>query len=190
MKHKNQLHKKNGCFLWMFFLTSLLLSAPIFAQDSSLEYKIKAAYLYNFTKFISWPDNSSETFDLCILGNDPFGEIIDPIETRKVKNKPIRLYYLSSVTNVENCQIIYISQLNEDWNPLESVEDILIINSLKNTLIVSNSKKAQQINGMITFFLKDGKVKIQINMQAVNKSHLHISSKLLEVAEIVHGWAK
>jgi len=52
-------------------LGCLLLSQSLYAEDASVEYKIKAGYLFNFTKFVTWADDDSETFNLCILGNDP-----------------------------------------------------------------------------------------------------------------------
>ena len=102
--------QKKGVLLSLFFLAALVsLSKLSFAQDNSIEYKIKAGYLYNFTKFISWPENESETFNLCIIGKDPFGSIIDPIEKRTVKNKPIRLYRFQSIAEAKYCHIIYFA---------------------------------------------------------------------------------
>lgn len=73
-----------------------------YAQNDSIEYKIKAGYLYNFTKFITWPEDGAAAFNLCILGEDPFKSIIDPIKKRTVKNKPIQLFRLSLDTVISS----------------------------------------------------------------------------------------
>ena len=77
----------------LWFLGCLLFSQLLYADDSSVEYKIKAGYLYNFTKFITWSADNAETFNLCILGDDPFGELINPItsgDESTIRTPPIK----------------------------------------------------------------------------------------------------
>lgn len=188
---KHNYHKKNGFSLLMVFLfTWLFFSSLSVAQGSRIEYKIKAGYLYNFTKFISWPENKSTTFNLCILGKDPFGLIINPIEKRTVHNKPIRLYRYQTVSEIKHCHIVYLGESEDKWGNSElSFSGVLTISSLEKTLTVSDSRQITQAGGMISFFLKEGKVKLLVNLQALRKSGLEVSAKLLEVAEIYQGEA-
>ena len=188
---KHNYHKKNGFSLLMVFLfTWLFFSSLSVAQGSRIEYKIKAGYLYNFTKFISWPENKSTTFNLCILGEDPFGLIINPIEKRTVHNKPIRLYRYQTVSEIKHCHIVYLGESEDKWGNSElSFSGVLTISSLEKTLTVSDSRQITQAGGMISFFLKEGKVKLLVNLQALRKSGLEVSAKLLEVAEIYQGEA-
>ena len=173
----------------MFFLiASVFLSNHSLAQEDSIEYKIKAGYLYNFTKFISWPENESETFNLCIIGKDPFGSIIDPIEKRTVKNKPIRLYRLQSVAEAKHCHIVYFGESDEQGGNVDlSLNGILTTGSLDNALTTGETKKFTHSGGMFAFFLKEGKIKLQINLQALKKSKLEVSAKLMEIADIYEG---
>lgn len=182
---KQNIQKKKRILLLgrILFFFSLLFSIPIFAENSSLEYKIKAGYLYNFTKFITWPENQSPTFNLCIVGGDPFGSIINPIEKRKVKDKPIRLYRLRSKDDLKHCQLVYFSHPEE----IKSLAGILTISSLNSTLAVSESKAFVYKGGMIGFFLKQGNVKLHINLAEVRKAGLEVSAKLLEVSEVYEG---
>lgn len=188
---KHNYQKKNGFSLLMVFLfTWLFFSSLSVAQGSRIEYKIKAGYLYNFTKFISWPENKSTTFNLCILGKDPFGLIINPIEKRTVHNKPIRLYRYQTVSEIKHCHIVYLGESEDKWGNSElSFSGVLTISSLEKTLTVSDSRQITQAGGMISFFLKEGKVKLLVNLQALRKSGLEVSAKLLEVAEIYQGEA-
>lgn len=180
---------KKGALFFRFILIPLLFfSSTSFPQQGSIEYKIKAGYIYNFTKFISWPENESTTFNLCILGQDPFGTILDPIEKRTVKTKPIRLYRFQSITEVKHCHIVYFADAVSVWEELNLVlPGILTINSLDRTLTVGESKQFTQAGGMISFFIREGKVKLHINLPALRKSGLEISAKLLEVAEVYEG---
>lgn len=187
--HKNYFRKNKGLFFSLVFLSaSLFFSGIVYASEKSLEFKIKAGYLYNFTKFVSWPETSSKTFNLCILGKDPFGSIIDPIEKRSVKNKPIRIFRLDSVKDIHSCQMVYFADFLETGNipKLDSL-GILTIRSFKQTLTVSDSRQFIRQGGMVAFHLKGGKVKLLIDPQSINKSGLTVSAKLLEVAEIVEG---
>lgn len=172
----------------LFLVAWVFLPTLSFAQEDSIEYKIKAGYLYNFTKFISWPATESETFNLCIIGKDPFGSIIDPIEKRFVKNKPIRLYRLQSITEAKHCHIIYFGDYDKQQEKFDlSMSGILTVGSIENALTTGETKKFTQAGGMFAFFLKEGKIKLHINLQAVKKSHLEVSAKLMEIAEIYEG---
>jgi hypothetical protein len=188
MKQHNKQNKKRALFAMLFLIVSVFLSTLSFAQEDNIEYKIKAGYLYNFTKFISWPENESETFNLCIIGKDPFGSIIDPIEKRSVKNKPIRLYRFQSMTEAKHCHLVYFGDSDQQWGNIDfSLSDILTVSSLENTLMTGETKKYIQAGGMFSFFLKKGKVKLHINLQALKKSNLEVSAKLMEIAEIYEG---
>jgi hypothetical protein len=151
------------------------------AADSSVEYKIKAGYLYNFTKFITWPLDNAETFNLCVLGNDPFGELIDPIEKLSVMGRPIKVFRFDSLKNMDkepHCHILFVSS---------SIKDKLADRYFDDTLLVGESGDFIDQGGMIGFVNKQGKIKLQINLKAINQSGLKVSAKLLEVADVVKG---
>jgi len=158
--------------------------SPSFAEENPIEYKIKAAYLYNFTKFISWPENELETFNICLIGKDPFGPIINPIEKRKVKNKSIRLYRIEVGEATQHCHIVYLSSFTKN---LDALSGALTIASLTPSLTVGELKRFTQSGGMIAFFQKEGKVKLHINLKVLRDSGLDISAKLLEIAEVYYG---
>jgi len=168
----------------IFFIFSLLFFSQLNAEENSIEYKIKAGYLYNFTKFITWPDDELESFNLCILGKDPFGPIINPIEKRSVKGKPIRLSRIKKTDEAKHCHIVYISILSKAHI---SKLGTLTIRSVPAKLTVGDTKEFGRQGGMISFFQREGKVKLHINLPSLRKTGLEISAKLLEVAEIYEG---
>jgi len=167
-----------------FFIFSLLFFSQLNAEENSIEYKIKAGYLYNFTKFITWPEDELESFNLCILGEDPFGSILNPIEKRSVKGKPIRLSRIKKADEAKHCHIVYISTLSKAHI---SKLGTLTIKSVPAKLTVGDTKEFTRQDGMISFFQREGKVKLHINLPSLRKTGLEISAKLLEVAEIYEG---
>ncbi len=168
----------------LLFLLSIFFFSQSAAEERDVEYKVKAGYLYNFTKFITWPENKSKTFDLCIFGKDPFGPIIDPIEKRTVKNKPIRLYRIQKLQEAKHCHLIYFSSLASGQI---SWPGILTVNSASPALTVGESKQFAETGGMIAFFKRENKVKLYINLKSLRNSGLEVSAKLLEVAEVYEG---
>ena len=170
---------KHISVLWI--LGCLVFAQLLFADDSSVEYKIKAGYLYNFTKFITWPADNAATFNLCIMGNDPFGELIDPIEQRSVIGRPIKLIRFDNLKSTEknpHCHILFVSSSNEDTS---------VFRDVNNTLLVSEREGFIAQGGMIGFVIKEGKIKLQINLKTIRQSGLKVSAKLLEVADVVKG---
>jgi hypothetical protein len=165
--------------LWA--LVCLFFLQLLWADDSSIEYKIKAGYLYNFTKFITWPEDNVETFNLCILGNDPFVELIDPIEKLSVMGRAIKVFRFDSLKNRDkepHCHILFVSS---------TIKDKLVVRNFDSTLLVGESGEFINQGGMIGFVNKEDKIKLQINLKAINLSGLKVSAKLLEVADVVKG---
>lgn len=168
---------KNIYFLGILFC--LLCSLQCYADTVPVdEYKIKAAYLFNFTKFITWSEQSTETFNICILGDDPFNEAIDPIEQRLAFNRPIKLFRLTAVNKETHCHIVYVSAA-------VNAKSLGLTN--KNILTVGEEPAFLGQGGMVAFVKQQDKVKLQINLKCLQQSGLKISAKLLEVVEIVKG---
>ncbi|WP_052700795.1 YfiR family protein [Methylocucumis oryzae] len=159
----------------LFGLGYLLFAPVLCAEDASVEYKIKAGYLYNFTKFITWPEERNPTFNICIIGKDPFGSIIDPIEQRTAMDRPIKLVRAEHYDKSLDCQIVFFGHLKE----------LPIIK--KAVLTVSDTQDFASLGGMVSFIKKEGRIKLRINLQAIKSSDLEISAKLLEVSELING---
>lgn len=158
----------------------LLFSSALFSNDVSMEDKVKAGYLYNFTKFIYWPVSDMATFNLCILGADSFGNLIQPIEKKTALGKPIRLYrHDRGDESLSICHIIFFTRIDD---AIMYFQKNATINGI---LTVGNGEDFILKGGMLSFVIRDNRVKLQINPKAVKKSGLGVSAKLLEVAEIV-----
>jgi hypothetical protein len=149
------------------------------------EYQVKAAFLYNFSKFVEWPpdafQNEKTPITLCIFGDDPFGSVLDEIVRGKViNNRLLSIRRTNALPGLKACQLVFVSG-REDKRLSE------MFNSLKGSsaLVVGESEDFAERGGGIQFFLEENKMRFSINVDAVQRARLKVSSKLLALARIV-----
>lgn len=159
-------------------------AGPAFAQSPASEYQIKAAFLYNFAKFIEWPAGApvsdAQTFTIGILGQDPFGPDIAVIEGKPVKGKSLRIVRGPTLDELKGCQVLFIGTTS-------GAEFQRILNHLKGrpVLTVGESAGFASQGGMIQLMTVENKVRFEINAEVAEKAGLKISSHLLRLARIV-----
>lgn len=176
---------RTGLVSLVFFSTLVVLTPSVQAKEQSIEYKIKAAYLYNFSIFTDWPEEvafaKQKTFSICILGEDPFGSVITPIKNKKVHKQSIKLLYFSQIdADVGQCKILFIAETDA-----YRVQSILLALSDNNILTVGESKNFATSGGMIGFVIQDGRVQFQINKQAAKSAQLKFDPRLLKLGQVV-----
>lgn len=155
-------------------------------QSTASEYQVKAAFLYNFAKFIEWPDgtfaSASSTFKFCVFGKDPFGKSIDDaLLGKKVAEHPVELLRARKLSDLEGCQVVFVTS-SEITHLADAVEKL----RGRNVLLVGEGEEFAGSGGTIQFFLQDNRVRFAINPDAANRAGLKISSKLLALASVVH----
>lgn len=169
-----------GCFLLL-----LAYHSGMAQGDDNIEFKIKTAYLYNFTKFIVWPEKTGSSFNLCVIGETPIKSMLSSLESKMVLDKPIRIRYFDSITQISDCHIAYFEQIAPPDG--ETLNNTLLVTQLDKTLTVSSQDRFAEQGGMIGFVLEDEKLKLHINLPAIKRQGLNISAKLIEVASQVKG---
>jgi len=163
----------------------LSLVIPVAAQASG-EYSVKAAFLYNFPKFVEWPADASgedSSFLLGVLGDDPFGESLDQIVGGKTVNgRRIVVRRLKWGEDLRQCQMLFISSSEQRRLPQ-------IFARLKGASVLTVGETDQFVNqgGIIRLVIADGKVRFDINAGAAKQARLRLSSKLLSLARAVIG---
>lgn len=167
-------------------LVVLLLAASgtAWAQVAS-EYDVKAAFLYNFTKFVEWPPSAfggRSDFQLCVLGEDPFGGSLDVVRNEKVSGRAITLLRAPKLAEVEGCQILFISRSERSRIP-----QILLDLGTAPVLTVADTGGFLDQGGIINFILEKSKVRFEINQEAAERAGIKISSKLLRLATNAKG---
>lgn len=152
--------------------------------NTAYGYEVKAAFLYNFTKFITWPEEAftgeSDPFIIGILGPDPFNNYLnDIIRGESVGRHPIEVKIFDNLSEITNCQMLYINSDND-----ENIRQALQMLKNKNVLTVSEYVFFSRLGGHVKFYNENNKIKFQVNPGAVKNSRLTISSKLLNLAKI------
>jgi hypothetical protein len=158
---------------------ALFLSCPAAAtaEEVITEYQVKAAFLYNFSHFVSWPAPSENTFRLCVIGKNPFGKSLDSLIGKPVHNGILVVEQHSSLEKIHECQLVYISY------SLKSRLDIMLAELADRPILtVSDIDSFTDAGGIIELRLSDNKVRFEINATAADKAGLSISSKLLSLA--------
>jgi len=170
-----------------FALACLLVCLPasIEAQVKPSEYDVKAAYLFNFARFVRFAPSSEPrgTFDICILGSDTIGRTLEQITAGEtIDKRPVRVMHVPDPTNGRNCAVLFISASERDGLR----EDLAILTG-SDVLTVSDLPDFLERGGMIQFVLEGDHVRFEVNLEAVNRSHLSLSSELLRVAASIKG---
>jgi hypothetical protein len=156
------------------------------AQSKPNEYQVKAAYLYNFGKFVNWPSGftpvDKDAFIICILGQDPFGTALEStVAGEKIGGKPVQVRRISKKQDVSSCRVLFISSSERD-----RLDEVLTGFALVNVLTVSDMPNFTSRGGIIQFVVVDNKIRFEVNLSAAERSNLNLSSELLKVAVAVH----
>ncbi len=188
----NRFHPRCGRWLSRAIVVMLsLCPAKAFAQASSpSEYQVKAAYLYDFSRFVEWPSQPSidrkDSFAICVLGKDPFGPALDAAlagESRAGQNLVARR--VSNLQDALACRILFISASEE-----ERLKEILTAMNNASVLTVSDIPRFSEHGGMIEFVLKGDRVRFDVNLASAIHAGLTVSSDLLKVALTVRRNAR
>ena len=154
--------------------TSLALPA---AQDVSLEYRVKAGFLYNFVRYIEWPEPVSGSFLICVAGQNPFGTVLEElIQNERVRGVPLRTEVIPGP--LPECQVVFTPKTSNVPAYLKAVAGTP-------TLTVGETDRFIEQGGLINFFVEQGRVRFEVNRAAAERVKLRISSRLLQLARIV-----
>jgi hypothetical protein len=164
-----------------------VITTPVKSYSESTNYnehQIKAAFLFNFAKFVEWPESSfkdkQSPLVLCILGEDPFGESIDLFGGKTVESRRFMVKRITRGEGLEKCQILFISDSEK-----ESIPKVLKAVRQRSILTVGDMKGFAQSGGIINLIETSKKIGFEININAAEQARLKISSHLLKLGRIV-----
>lgn len=149
------------------------------------EYEVKAALLYNFARFVSWPDaafsDARAPFVIGVLGENPFGGILDrTVEDKKVGERTFVIRHWAKLEDVGPCHILFVSAYEQKRvsRLIESIAGVSVFT-------VGDVEGFAERGGVADFEMDGYRVRIEINPKSAERAKLHISSKLLALARIV-----
>lgn len=158
---------------------ALALAAPARAGPS--EYEIKAAFIYQIARLVEWPANVDAPMRLCLLGGNPFGTALDSIRGRPVVGaRSLEVVLTEAGEPLHGCAMLFVAPSAE-----KSLDRIAALARGAGMLTFGDTEGFAQRGAMVNFFLENGKVRFEINLEAARRSGLKISSKLLSLARIV-----
>ena len=167
-----------GTFAWA------CAGAVVHAQAID-EYQLKGAFLFNFAKFVDWPAGTfkglNDPITGCILGDSPFGRGFEQAVNGKViESRRFVIRRASDVRQTAGCQILFVSA--SERKRLRAILDEIGGGGI---LTVGDTSGFAADGGVVNFALENGKVRIQINLDAAEHEGLRINARLLSMAEIV-----
>jgi hypothetical protein len=176
------------------FVAAFALAVAVTAQGvpatapppPAAEHELKAAFLFQFTRFVEWPEEAFASpdapFVLCVIGPDPFGGALGALESRAYRSHRIVARNVRSASDARACHLAYFSV-----PPGAETREILAAMRDVPVLTVSSQERFAASGGMVGFVSADGRVRFAVNVDATRRARLRMSAKILEVAAQVIG---
>lgn len=168
----------------LFILPVLFLLQANKTHAQYSEYEVKAAYIFNFAKFVDWPENATEndTLVLGIYNYDPFGVVLDKTMVgRKARGKDWKIIRTNKISDLEKCNIVFLSDV-------EQYEILQIMDRLKSKPVITIGDEIIDFcesGGIINFTPQFSEHQFEINNEIAKSRGIIISPKLLLLAKII-----
>jgi hypothetical protein len=157
---------------------------PAAAQDRSLEYAVKATYLYKFVPFVAWPPGAlaspASPFNICIIGDTNFAVLVaDAVTGQTLDQRAIAVRRVTTIAEESACQVLFIGADEPDV-----LSAALTAVRGKPVLTVTDAAPSGQ-HGVVNFVLAGDRVRFEIDLGQAARGGIAISSKLLSLAVAV-----
>jgi hypothetical protein len=160
------------------WLCALLLALPARAFAEPVEeYRLKAAFLYNFAKFVEWPIADRDRFTICVVGADGVAEeLAGVVAGKQVAELPVAVERVAADAPA-GCQILFVTAAAEAEDAARRAG--------AGVLTVGEGPDFAARGGMIAFTQEENRLRFEINKRAAQEAGLQVSSKLLKLASSV-----
>lgn len=168
--------------LFLLVLLSALSAADLRAQQTRpTESQVKAAYLFNFGKFVRWPvpaNGRVDSLQICVLGRSSFGTVLDAtVKDETIASQPVVARNIASMREADGCHILFVSMSEE-----ARLGTILAGAKRSPVLTVSDIPHFAERGGMIGLVKQEDRIRFEVNVAPIEDSGLTVSSELLKVA--------
>ena len=158
---------------------AMLLLTLTPARAAPSEYELKAAFIYQIARFVEWPP-SGAPLRLCVLGGNPFGPALESIRGKPVNERRMEISLLDMNADTRECTMLFIAAPAE-----RHLERITALSRGTGMLTIGDTQGFAQRGAMVNFFVENGKIRFEINLEASRRAGLKISSQLLKLARII-----
>lgn len=178
---RSRRHGANGgsrrIAVWLLIAVASVCEAV--AQEPSIEYQVKASYLYNFTRFVDWPDDAvvgAANFNLCVVGAWRFGGALEGLNGERVEDRPLSIRRLPNMAGAMSarCHLLFIGR-----GELDAAREVVAARGL---LTVGEEPGFLVRGGIINLIETSGRIRFEVNQKAAEHAGLAISSRMLRLA--------
>ncbi|MBK8973110.1 MAG: YfiR family protein [Hahellaceae bacterium] len=159
-------------------LTFTLLSFAVWSAPPRSEYEVKAVYLFNFTKFVTWPVAQPDAaLQLCLIGLDPFDGRLSTLAGKRVQGRELQFSVITTESQAAKCQLVFVSKS-------EARRFAPLLDGLRGypVLTVSDIPEFENNGGMIGLHSEGNLIRFSVNLKQVRGEGLDVNSRLLELA--------
>jgi len=171
------------CDLWFVAILALVLfSDGAAAQDRSLEYSVKASYLFKLAPFVQWPAGTFGTTAtpllLCVIGSDPVADLVEAaFAAQSASGEVVVRHVAANAAASARCHVAYVGRL-----PGDALAGVLAALRGMPVLTVTDVPADARVKGIVNFVVADKRVRFEMDLQAASDAGLAMSSKLLDLA--------
>jgi hypothetical protein len=176
----------------MLLVGGFLLRGEGYAAERRIsappEYQVKAAFVYNFIKFVEWPlrgqigNAAEDTVRLCVLGEPPDKAAFSALDGQEIKGKRLFLVFLQEPGESRDCHVLYLPSTVSNKLP-----EVLAVLQGQPTLTIGDTEGYARRGVMINMYLDNKRVRFEINAETAGAAGLRISAKLLNLAGVLYG---
>lgn len=175
-----------GWALFALIAGALVCTMALAQSGQPSEYEVKAAFLFNFTKFVEWPENafvdSQAPIVICVVGEDPFGEsLVSIVAGQKVQGRGIEILRYRRGDELRHCHVLFISASERQRSA-----QILASVHADSVLTVSDMDGFAESGGAIQFVMQGNRVHFVVNLDVATQGKLRVSAKLLALARVIN----
>lgn len=177
-------------YIWQLLTALMMLilggGGPLIKAQVTDVHRVKAAFIYQFTKYIEWPDQYSvgveqEAFLIEVVGDSPIFESLQELaKVKRVKDDPIKVVFVENISDLEPANFVIVN--SSDESVLRRIREKL---SGTGSVIISHADGFASKGAMINFFSEEGRLRFEINRGLVSEANLKFSSQLLKLARLV-----
>ena len=154
------------------------------AAQTATAPELKAAFLYNFAKFVEWPADSMAAgapLVLCVLGDGAVADALDEtVKGRAIDGHPVTTRRVKVDGALRSCHVLYLSGVDAKGS-----HELLVGLGDSAVLTASDLDRFAQLGGVANFFVENGKMRFAVNLESAQRARLQLSSRLLGLAKIV-----